>query len=747
MVGPAIRSSKTNKAEENESPTNKRLRRSVNKEEDLPAAQTPKKAVGRPPKNKEDLAVVPAAQTPKRAPGRPPKNKEDLPAAQTPKKAAGKLAEVCESPYKATRARASREHISPPVSENLSSPKSGTVRSKHLLVTPIPLVQPQTPTTRSKRGRPVDIQTPPRRSRRLSTDSIEVVPLGQTSNVETPTKRPRRLSTALDETDSPQVQTPTRRSRRLSTEGSHVPETLPLKEEILTRRIRRLSTEIIDSPIPQGARTPTRRSRRLSTDFLDDDITDEKTVQTPTRRSRRLSSGDQDVLADSSSTKPQQNSSLKSLSSVDLPDNKYSASSRRSRRLSGSGLNEKPLEVVEEVEKEDDKETEIFCTSKTLKPKDDILEVIVEDEKENETVQESDPKDDILEVIVEDEKENETKQESAPNDDKLEVIVEGEKANETKQESAPNDDKLEVIVEDEKEAPNTSKPKVADEGNELIITLPGTVPEKKLEIITEEKLDDDDIICVEEPCPRLQLEEDEEVRVLDKCDDGTKTSSSAERSPISSSQEKMEVSSSVKVTTAVVSPPENVTVTSSKSAESDLVDVLSEAVTNKLNGEPNATLIQDSEKNDVSSTTSTADKKNNEEKKLNSIPKESNNNSLPAKAPDMRGMPASGRWWKEEKKRFNTIYKDQGVRSSWSEKMKRKQQMKDFLSVKNSIQEAKKMKKAELRERQRLNALRREENARKSEIVQVIKDSRKIKKMKRKQLRYIETRDTSMIKK
>lgn len=673
MMAPTKRSSKTNQEEENETPTNKRLRRSV--------------------------------------------NKEDLPATQTPKKTAGRPAKVCESPYKATRARASREHISPPVSETLSSPKSGTVRSKHLLVTPIPLVQPQTPTTRSKRGRPVDIQTPPRRSRRLSTDSVEVAPLGLTNNVETPTKKPSHLSGTLGETSSPQVQTPIRRCRRLSSEGSNVPETLPPKAEILTKRTRRLSTEIIDSPVPQGARTPTRRSRRLSTD-LDDVVTDEKTVQMPTRRSRRVSSGDQDVLSDSSS-KPQQNSSLKSLSSVDCPDNKCSASTRRSRRLSGSGLNEKPLEVLEEAEKEDDKETEILCTSKTSKSKDDILEVIVEDEKENETMQESNPKDDILEVIVEDEEENETMQAADPKDDILEAVAEDDKEHDTSQAPDPSDNVLKVTVEHEKqETLNASKPQDDDKENEPI---------------AEEKLDDGDVIFVEESCPRLQLEEEEEakgeeVRALDKSDDGTKTSSSAERSSISSLQEKMEVN------------------TTSASEKSDLADSLIEAVTNKLSGEPDVTVIQDSEKNDASSTTCTEDKKNNEEKKSNSMPKESNNNSLPAKTPDVRGMPVSGRWWKEEKKRFNSVYKDQGVRSSWSKKMKCKQQMKDFLSVKNAIREEKKMKKAELRERQRLNAVRREENARKSEIVQVIKDSRKIKKMKRKQLRFIETRDTSMLK-
>ena len=70
--------------------------------------------------------------------------------------------------------------------------------------------------------------------------------------------------------------------------------------------------------------------------------------------------------------------------------------------------------------------------------------------------------------------------------------------------------------------------------------------------------------------------------------------------------------------------------------------------------------------------------------------------------------------------RFTSINKDEGPRSSWAEKMKRKQQMKDIVALKNAIENERKQKKTELRERQRLNNIRREENARKSEIVQVV---------------------------
>ncbi|XP_042241730.1 rho GTPase-activating protein gacHH-like [Homarus americanus] len=108
-----------------------------------------------------------------------------------------------------------------------------------------------------------------------------------------------------------------------------------------------------------------------------------------------------------------------------------------------------------------------------------------------------------------------------------------------------------------------------------------------------------------------------------------------------------------------------------------------------------------------------------------------------------RGMPVSGRWWKKEKERFRSINKDATGKKSWAKKMKLKQERQNVLARSSAIEAEKQKKKDELIERRRLNKIRREENAKKSEIVQVIKDPRKLKKMKKKQLRYIQTRDTS----
>ncbi|XP_050691551.1 coiled-coil domain-containing protein 86-like [Eriocheir sinensis] len=111
-----------------------------------------------------------------------------------------------------------------------------------------------------------------------------------------------------------------------------------------------------------------------------------------------------------------------------------------------------------------------------------------------------------------------------------------------------------------------------------------------------------------------------------------------------------------------------------------------------------------------------------------------------------KGQPISGKWWKKEKQRFRSINKDASGKKKWSKKMHLKQWRGDVMARSAVIEAEKQQKKEDLKERQRINKIRREENAKKSEIVQVIKDPRKIKKMKRKQLRYIETRDTTNLK-
>lgn len=72
--------------------------------------------------------------------------------------------------------------------------------------------------------------------------------------------------------------------------------------------------------------------------------------------------------------------------------------------------------------------------------------------------------------------------------------------------------------------------------------------------------------------------------------------------------------------------------------------------------------------------------------------------------------------------------------------------MKQIKELSNSIKETRKQEKIDQQKRREENASRKLENERKSEIVQVIKNSAKIKRMKKKQLRKIEKRDLSTLK-
>ncbi|XP_061586462.1 coiled-coil domain-containing protein 86 [Cololabis saira] len=107
------------------------------------------------------------------------------------------------------------------------------------------------------------------------------------------------------------------------------------------------------------------------------------------------------------------------------------------------------------------------------------------------------------------------------------------------------------------------------------------------------------------------------------------------------------------------------------------------------------------------------------------------------------GKPKSGRVWKDRnKQRFSALVRDKPLNSSWEKKMaaKREKQLLKQYSVK--LTEEKARQKEEKRLRREENLKRRAENERKSEIVQVIRNTTKIKRMKKKQLRKIEKRDT-----
>lgn len=108
-----------------------------------------------------------------------------------------------------------------------------------------------------------------------------------------------------------------------------------------------------------------------------------------------------------------------------------------------------------------------------------------------------------------------------------------------------------------------------------------------------------------------------------------------------------------------------------------------------------------------------------------------------------KGKPKSGRVWKSQKTKFSTIVKTKGIRNSFARKEALRKELARIKEVSRSLLEKKKEEKEAKKQRRRENLKRREENRKKSEVVQVIKNTSKIKRMKKKQLRYIEKRDTN----
>ncbi|KAJ8335953.1 hypothetical protein SKAU_G00392950 [Synaphobranchus kaupii] len=107
------------------------------------------------------------------------------------------------------------------------------------------------------------------------------------------------------------------------------------------------------------------------------------------------------------------------------------------------------------------------------------------------------------------------------------------------------------------------------------------------------------------------------------------------------------------------------------------------------------------------------------------------------------GRPKSGRVWKDRnKQRFSALLRDKPLRSSWERKMEAKREKELVKKLALQLKEEKAREKEEKRKRREENLKRREENERKGEIVQVIQNTAKIKRMKKKQLRKIEKRDT-----
>nr|XP_046273211.1 coiled-coil domain-containing protein 86 [Scatophagus argus] len=107
------------------------------------------------------------------------------------------------------------------------------------------------------------------------------------------------------------------------------------------------------------------------------------------------------------------------------------------------------------------------------------------------------------------------------------------------------------------------------------------------------------------------------------------------------------------------------------------------------------------------------------------------------------GKPKSGRVWKDRnKQRFSAVVRDKPLCSSWGKKMEARREKELVKQYSLQLKEEQARQKEEKRKRREENLKRRAENERRAEIVQVIKNTAKIKRMKKKQLRKVEKRDT-----
>ncbi|KAL8604673.1 hypothetical protein ACOMHN_013453 [Nucella lapillus] len=106
-----------------------------------------------------------------------------------------------------------------------------------------------------------------------------------------------------------------------------------------------------------------------------------------------------------------------------------------------------------------------------------------------------------------------------------------------------------------------------------------------------------------------------------------------------------------------------------------------------------------------------------------------------------RGKPKSGRVWKRTKLiRFSDMTRVKSQKTSWTLKMERKAEKQATKMMQQQLRDEKKAKQEALRLRREQNIKRKLENERKSEIVQPVKNTAKMRRMKKKQLRKIEKR-------
>ncbi|GBP41537.1 Coiled-coil domain-containing protein 86 [Eumeta japonica] len=109
----------------------------------------------------------------------------------------------------------------------------------------------------------------------------------------------------------------------------------------------------------------------------------------------------------------------------------------------------------------------------------------------------------------------------------------------------------------------------------------------------------------------------------------------------------------------------------------------------------------------------------------------------------IRGKPKSGKFWKERRDKFSSINKTKGLKQSFKKKTALREEYRRVRELSKQALEELKQKQIQRKERRKENIKRAEEKQRKAEIVQVITNTAKLKRMRKKQLRFIQKRDTN----
>ncbi|XP_065890530.1 coiled-coil domain-containing protein 86-like [Dysidea avara] len=106
----------------------------------------------------------------------------------------------------------------------------------------------------------------------------------------------------------------------------------------------------------------------------------------------------------------------------------------------------------------------------------------------------------------------------------------------------------------------------------------------------------------------------------------------------------------------------------------------------------------------------------------------------------VRGRPKSGRMWRKPGTKSFSRVKVPALKQSFKEKQTKKVVMKAMKEHEKQLKENAAHEKQEKRLKEEERKKRKEENTKKSEIVQTITNAKKLKRLKKKQLRNVEKR-------